>query len=148
MTSASDYLNRVYKVIGHDPGKKGKIDFSIHWDSIAEAKILLIEVRNKQKQLRLIKKDIGFEIKKISYQYEDEASSVSPGFGASLFLGKGTAKSLAASKKRQIRDQKRNNVQPYEAVKRLIDEIILKYDIAKFEITQWIDDYKEIPSDI
>lgn len=143
MASAENYRERVFDVIEHEPNRKGFISFEIKWNSPKEAKVKLSEIRNTQKRLRLIKSQINSEIKIIRHKYDNEVGEVNPGIGATIFLGKGAAKKIAASKKRDIRAQKQNEIRPYEIVKQLISEILVKYDIVKNEIIIWIDENKD-----
>jgi len=138
VASAKDYQKQVCDVL-QAKIRRGKIKLKFRWKSVPEAKATLAEIRQKQKRLRLIKKDINTELRAIRAKYSDKAGSVSPGVITSLALGKGTAKSLAASKRRSIRADRDRELRPYEEVKRVIDGALVELDAAKNRISAWLD---------
>jgi hypothetical protein len=138
VASAKDYQKQVCDVL-QAKIRKGEIKLKFRWESVPEAKATLAEIRQKQKRLRLIKKDVNAELRAIRARYSQKAGGVSPGVISSLVLGKGTAKSLAASKRRNIRADRDRELQPYEEVKRIIDNALVELDEAKYRISAWLD---------
>ncbi len=137
MASADNYRKQVFAIVGASPNWRGNISIHYRWETRAEAQQLLAEIREKQQRLRLLKKDVDAQIKALRSRYERKASSVSPGLGSTLLLGKGKAKSFAASQKREIRAAKDRQVAPFEQVKHLIDHVLVEMDSAKARLVAW-----------
>lgn len=143
MATANHYRENVFQIMECNSNKNDKIELSMHWETIKDAKNKINEITNKKKRLQLLKKDINSEIKLIKIQYDQRINEITPGIGSTLFFGKGTAKSLASTKKKSIRYNKQQDIQPFNEVKRLIDKIIVELDFAKTKIITWIEDEKE-----
>ena len=142
MASANHYKEQIWEIIGQKSNRKGVIDISFSFETIPEAKNFLARIRLMQKRLRLLKKEINAEMKSIRANYSAKVSNVQAGLGSSLLFGKGTAKSLAASKKRDIKAQRDRTLLPYEGGKRIIDRILLETDSTKLQVSTWIESNK------
>lgn len=135
MADAAHYRRQVTEVLGAEQrGKAVQRQFS--WDGVDEAKVVLAQVRQMQKRLRLIKTEVNAEMKAIRTAYSNQISSVSPGLGATVLLGKGGAKSMAASEKRSIRSRRDARLRPYGEVKRFIDEALVELDRVKHAVSE------------
>ena len=142
MASANHYKEQIWEIIGEKPNRKGIIKISFSFETIPEAKNFLAKIRLMQKRLRLLKKEVNAEMKSIRSNYSAKVSNVQAGFGSSLLFGKGTAKSLAASKKREIKAQRNRTLLPYEGVKRIIDRTLVETDSAKLQVSTWLESNK------
>lgn len=106
----------------------------------SDAKNLLKEVRNMQKGIRQIKKEINLEIKAIRQQYKEKSSTA--GAGSALALGllgqRGAARSIRASAKRGVAQERDRTIAPYEELKMKIDGMLIKMDRFKLQLEQYI----------
>ncbi len=113
--------------------------------SCSDAKDLLKGVRNMQKGLRQIKKEINFEIKTIRLEYKEksETAGTSSASFVRLLGKKGAARSMRASAKRRVAQERDRRIISYEELKMKIDDMILKMDQLKLQLEQYIQKEKE-----
>lgn len=108
--------------------------------NVSDARNLLKEVRNMQKGIRQIKKEINLEIKTIRQQYKEKSSTA--GAASSLALGllaqRGVARSIRASAKRGVAQDRDRTIAPFEEPKMRIDDMLIKMDKFKLQLEQYI----------
>jgi hypothetical protein len=121
-----------------------RIELGWEYDTVSKARLALGEVRQMQEQLRFVKKSINADIREMRQSYAPRIDSAGAGWKLTgAFLGaKRSASSLAASKKRAIRQQRDAELHPYENLKLFIDGIILELDRLKLEVQTFIEDIK------
>ena len=114
------------------------LGFSI--SSIEEAKLALKKVRLLQKELRIVKREVNTVMKSIRADYSAKLPDAGSGGGFALRLlgGKGAARQHEALAKRDLRNRRDRELEPYEKLKDYIDSAILSGDRAKLEIEEYI----------
>ncbi|MCP4542605.1 MAG: hypothetical protein GY832_36245 [Chloroflexi bacterium] len=140
MSSTNDFYERIWKIIGARPNQKGEISITYNYDTIPEAKAQLSDIRQKQKNLRLVKKDVNAEIKTIRARYRERIENIKPRGMTSFLVGKGKAKSIAADEKRALRKQQDRELEPYDEIKRNVDNLLVQMDETKIGLTTWLDE--------
>lgn len=135
MASAEEYRRQVAELMGCEIDRKGKIKKYQYRFTGTTPQQLTAEIVQMQKELRLIKKNIDIEIKNIRTYHNNRLTQVHPGIGAMLILGKGSAKSIAATKKKNIRADMQNAINPYESVKHFIDATLVELDGKKVQLS-------------
>lgn len=133
MASAEEYLRQV-RALGFDKKRTFEVNTS------AEAKSLLANIRQWQKELRHIKKNINLEMKAIRARYTQQKSSAGSG-GSTLMnlMGKRRAAGRwRAESNRQLTAQRDRELGPYEQIKTMIDSLLLEMDRVKLQIEQQI----------
>lgn len=138
MSNVNDYEKRVWNTLGSiAKGKK----VHVQWNTVAEAKLQKAKITQVQKELRLIKKEVGTTKKIVNAQYAAEMAKVGKGFGAGVaagLFGKKTAGKINTLNREAKRQQQLNAILPYENVIRLIDGIVVQLDELKLKIESWI----------
>jgi hypothetical protein len=136
MASASDYAGRVNEI-----AETINTDSLNACSSVTEAKTHKARFTQIQKQLRLIKKDIALEKKILNASYTTERTRVGKSFGAALFgglFGRKLLGTINAATRDEIRRNQLQAVASYDAVDRIIDELILQLDHIKIQLDNWI----------
>lgn len=119
--------------------KRGRIRVEMSINNVDEAKRMLKTIRQQQKELRLIKKHVGADMSAIRKSYQSAIDKVGSGSGvAGLFIGKGRAAGIKASEKRQLRNKRDKALQPYNAVKLTIEDLLTQLDATKLRLEQYI----------
>ncbi len=136
MLTAEEYLNRL-KTILQSPVKNNRIVIELHWNSITEARQLLVQIRHMQKEVTLLKKDLNLTMKLIRSSFTSQKATVQAGFLASLG-GARVAGRTRALKREKLRQQQVSKVTPYEYINRLSDEALTRMDNLKIQIQEWI----------
>lgn len=131
--AAQDYLNRVQAVVNK---LKPQIDYS----TIQNAKHSVKLIRNAQKELRAIKKQVNDVMKKIRADYAEQAQKGGGGFSTALRIAgkKKAAGQLNTKVKQQLKQKQEKALEPYEKVKSAIDSSILQLDSVKVQIENLI----------
>jgi len=114
----------------------GALKLSFHWDTILEGKNLPAEVRQMQKELRFIKKDLNETMKEICTAFRQRSASVEPDLLSTL-AGKKWAKQATAKKRLELRRQQVETLAPYEAITHSIDNALLQ-----LEVQIWLEENK------
>lgn len=138
MATVKEYQNRIAAALGAQ--KWGaKMAVSWNYDDAAGARLVLKDLRLKQKELRQIKKEINYDTKAIRQSYQEKIAAVGSGAGLSGFLiGKQRAASMKADQKRKLSKQRDQAIAPYNDLKLTIDRALHQMDGAKLEIEQYI----------
>lgn len=128
-----DYIRKI-NALGIGKLKESKVR------NRSDAQNLLKEIRNMQKGVRQIKKEINLEIKTIRQEYKGKSSTA--GSGSALVMGllgqKGVARSIKASAKRGVAHERDRIIAPYEELKMKIDDMLVKMDRLKLQLEQYI----------
>jgi len=138
MKTAKDYDKKVWETLGTIA--KGK-EIHIKWETIAEAKLHRAKIVQVQKELRLIKKDVGITKKSINSYYVSEKAKVGKGIGAGItsgIFGKKSSGKMNVITRNRLRNSQLNQVAPYDQVSREIDSIIMQLDQLKMKIDTWL----------
>lgn len=117
-------------------GELSKIKISNQTD----AKEVLRRIRDFQKRLRQIKREINLEMKTIRSEYREKTATAGEGLSAvvGLFGKKKLAGSVRASSKRGVTKERDQILAPYEKLKLDIDNILTKLDSAKLKLENYI----------
>lgn len=138
MSGAQDYEKQVRAIIG--TVAKGDT-IQLKWNTLAEAKLRKADITQLQKQLRLVKKDLGLVKKAINSSYTTEKTNIGKGFGASFaagLFGKKAVGSSNAAIRDNLRRKQASDIAPYDKVNRLIDNLLVHLDQVKLQIDSWI----------
>lgn len=133
MSGASDFEKRVRQLV-----PKQGLRFQI--STVSEAKQALAEIRQIQKELRLIKRQMNDIMKAIRAKYASQSGNAGSSGATMMRLlgGKGAARKHQADAKRRLKVQRDKELQPYDSVKRLIDDALVNADRSKLQIEQWM----------
>ncbi len=138
MTSAAEYEKKVWAIV-ETVAKNKKIE--LHFGTIQEAKYHKARITQMQKELKLVRKDIGVTKKAINSSYTSQKTQVGKGLGTSITAGlfgkKAVGKANAVTRD-TLRLAQQNAIRPYENVLRLIDNIIIQLDQLKLQIDSWV----------
>lgn len=139
-----DYVTRIEGVLG-SPLINGEARVHFHYDTLAEVRQQMARVRTLQRNLRLVKKDVGFTIKQVRSSYTAQRAEVGTGLGSGLvagFFGRKAAGRMNAANREDLRRQRLGAIAPYEKVSRFIDELLMQFDTGKTGLQQWMVDRK------
>jgi len=145
--SPEDLIAKIGEIVG-DNVSDGKIDFKYSWDSYEQAKALLVRIRIVQKELRLLKQQVGATISSTKSDFSSARISVGKGVGSSIaasFFGRKKVGRINATRRDDLRRAQIKTVAPYEKVKQIIDQIITKLDEVKGRI-ELSPEYKARPT--
>lgn len=109
--------------------------------SVAEAKSALSRVRNLQKQLRQIKRNVNLDMKTIRAEYQQKmstAASTSSGI-LTLFGQRKMAGTIRADQKRRLGQERDRALQPYQSINLQIDHLLVQLDSVKLQIDEFIE---------
>lgn len=136
MATPQDYERRIKQAL------EGNTQFSVN--TVPEAQLATKRIVQLQKELRLIKKEIGLTIKSLRAQYADQKADVGKaGFGKGVMQGIFGKKSVAhmdATQKDRIRQTQNKQLAPYEALQNNIDRFILEFDGHKVKLESWVNE--------
>ncbi len=107
---------------------------TLTWNSPAQAKQLLGQIRMVQKGLRLVKKDIAITMKTIRSAVTTQSTTMNRSILVSVFFGVRAAGRVRALNREGIRQKEIQILAPYQAVSRSIDDALLRLDAAKLQI--------------
>jgi hypothetical protein len=130
------YQSRIEAILGSF-FRSGRVELNLKFDSPTEVKQHLIHIRQMQKELRLVKKDVVLEMRQIRSAYTRQQSNARPGCLSAL-LGKRAAIHATAMKREKLRGERVEALVPYENVNRMLDEILVKLDEAKNQLEHWL----------
>jgi alkyl hydroperoxide reductase subunit AhpC len=136
MKSADEYLKAVRRVLGI-PVDQSEIHLQWEYDTPEDIKIHLAQIRQIQKELRFLKREISLDVKAIRADYRLNVSNVQAGLLSSL-AGRKFAGHDRALKKESLRQKEREVIFPYESLSRQIDQLIIQLDGAKMQMEHGI----------
>jgi hypothetical protein len=134
----NEYLNEIVETLGATLDASGQLEWGYQYETPAEARLARKQMVNDQKGLRLMKRHINADMKSIRGLYQAQVDAVQPSALLSVFGQKKSAQSLAAQKKREIRVERDRLLEPYMALKRNIDVILLEIDREKVRVDEAI----------
>lgn len=142
MTDPDTFLDEIAKIVEGDRssiGEDERVSAKFSWSTIDEAKVLLKEVRHKQKQIQSIKQRVNQEIKEIRQEYKGYEANVQPPGGLTgFFMGKGQKRSSVARGKRSVAQRRDEALKPYESIKVAIDDLLVQMDGMKIALEKSI----------
>jgi rubrerythrin len=112
--------------------------------SLAEAKTVLAQLRNTQKQLRQIKRNINLDMKAIRAEYRQKSPDAAA-FSSAFLTGLGKRKAAGkrrADAKRRLQAERDRKLAPYDSIKLAIDDLLVKMDGAKALFDDFIETAK------
>lgn len=136
MNNAEDYRKKLMAM--------GLDELEITASSPEEAKKVLAEMRQRQKELRQLKSMLNLDMKTIRNDYEQKKQGAGEGGFAliGLFGKRGLATQHRANAKRQINAKRDQELRPYQNIKMTIDDLLLQIDQIKIQFQQYIDEKK------
>jgi hypothetical protein len=132
MKTAEDYVREVRRILGV-PLDQSEIHLQWEYDTPEDIKKHLAQIRQIQKELRLLKREINADIKTIRAEFKTNISNVQAGFLASL-AGRKFAGHERAIKKEELRNEERKVIYPYESLIRQTDQLIIQLDGTKMQM--------------
>jgi len=143
MVSTQEYMSSVDDIMS-DYLDDGEI--AVYFETTQEAKHHLKTIRLKQKQLRMVKKDVKHSMKIIRSSFTAKSAevgkpSLKTGFMSGL-IGKKKAGKLNALTKESLRRQRDDMLEPYDSVVHRIDSFLLSFDNLKLQLDKWLLDNK------
>jgi len=108
------------------------ISLTSHWDTAPEGKKLLAQARQMQRELWHLKRGVNQTIKELRSAFEERSSNVEADL-LSIF---------AIKKRRELRRQQEEELEPFEAIKLAIDSGLLQLDRIKLEVQTWLAENK------
>jgi exonuclease VII large subunit len=136
MPSVDEFRARFKTIVKNYVDDKGNLAFN--WNSVPEARQHLARIRQMQKEIGLLKKDLKSTMAQVRSSYTAKKSTVQAGFLPSL-SGKKSAGHDRVLKRENLRRQQLNDLAPYEYLDRLLDEVLIKLDATKIRIQESID---------
>lgn len=138
MPKAEDYKRRVDAILAPylDRGQ-----LRINARTPAEAVDHKARVTLMQKEIRLVKREMGAETKAIRAHYSSDIAQTGKGAGGAFqagLFGRKNAGHLNAARKDQMRQEERATLAPFEQVGAYIDQILLALDAAKMALDRQI----------
>jgi hypothetical protein len=136
MSTPQEYLHKIGLIVGDDISD-GEVNLHLSWNNYSEAKALLTRIRTIQKEMRLLKKDVSATISAIKSEFTTARTNVGKSFGAGLaagLFGRRTMGRVNSAQRDDLRRNQINAVEPYERVKRIIDNILHQLDTIKGQI--------------
>jgi hypothetical protein len=114
--------------------------FHIQVSSKVQAKQVLADLTQKQRQLRFLKSRITQDEKEIRAQYQDRLTNAgaTPSNFASLFGKRKLAGSIRADAKREVSRQRDQQLALYAKIKLSIDDFIVQMDGAKLQLRGYL----------
>jgi hypothetical protein len=138
MITAQGYLQRVGQILGQSiNGNELSVSISINWESEEQARALIRDLAFKQKELRLLKKEINLTEQEISKGFVTQRVAVGKTFGwgvARGLLGRRTAGAFSMAKRNDLTMAKDRALRPYRMVTSGVDNLILELDKQKSRI--------------
>ena len=129
MRSAQDYQRQLHNY-----------DLNVSIGSVSEAKAMIKQLSQAQKELRLVKKEIAQDVKMIRSEYSQRmagAAVVSSGV-LTLFGQRKAAGSVRAGEKRRLKSEQDARIQPYQNVSLAIDRMINDMDKSKISLERFV----------
>ena len=134
--AASDFLARINHIVGCDVSKSDST-IRLNWNNYDEGRALIQRLRVMQKELQLLKQEIGATVTAIKSEFTTARTKVGKSFGAGLaagFFGRKTMGRANASHRDSLRRGQMQAVAPYETLKGTIDRLLAVLDQLKGQI--------------
>lgn len=136
MSTPQEFLQRIGLIVG-DNVSDGEVNLHLSWSNYSEARALLTRIRTVQREMRLLKKDVSATISAVRSEYSTArikvGKSVGSGIASALFGARSVGRYNSARRDDLRRSQLRA-IEPYDNVKRIVDQILHQLDVAKGRI--------------
>jgi len=109
------------------------VDLEVRATTIPEARLAIKKLRLRKKQLRQRKKVVNLEMKDIRARYRDKLSGRT---------GRGLFGSIRKASKQAARAERERELEPLQAEKLKIDDLILQIDGAVLKLQEFIEEQK------
>ena len=126
-------VNRIVGVNVTDP----TATINLTWNDRSQGQAHLRSIRQKQKELKLLKREIGATVSALKSEFTTARTAVGKSFGAGLaagFFGRKTMGRVNAGRRDDLRRQQHQTVAPYEHLKLVIDRVVAALDSIKGQI--------------
>jgi hypothetical protein len=136
VSDLTHYFRALELIVG-DKTPDDKITFNFHWTDYVAAKRVIGDIRNMQKEIRLLKKNLTSEMSNVRSHHTTQKTAIGKGVGSALggmLLGRKMVNSMNAVRRDDARVAQHQVMQPYEAMKHLMDQLLAKLDVVKLEI--------------
>jgi hypothetical protein len=135
MTLPEEYMDEI-------SGLGLREDMLIEAHTIPEAKSAVRDIRNLERQLRQIKRNVNLDMKAIRAHYRQRMSTAAATSSAFVgLLGKRKlAGQLRADEKRRLRTERDRRLAPYDQVKYVVDHALNELEGAKGQLHQYIEE--------
>ena len=123
----------------------GEVRVQFPYDTLGEARQQMARIRTLQRELRLVKKEVGFTAKQVRSAFIGQRAEVGTGFGSGLvagFFGRRTAGRMNAARREDLRRGQLEAVAPYEKISRFLENMLVQLDGFKVQLEQWMADRK------
>lgn len=136
MSDLTPYFRALEHVVG-DQTPDDKITFNFHWDDYESGKRLIANIRDMQKQIRLLKKQLSAEMSEVRSHMTTNRTAIGKGVGTALggmIFGRKAMGSMNAARRDDARVAQHRAMQPYEDLKNLMDQVLAKLESTKSHI--------------
>lgn len=135
---AKEYAGRVDALINDYIRETGR--GKLQWDSPREAKLLIARIGQVQKELKLLKKEIGITKQQIRAEFAEARTDVAKsGQLLGAFFGSKTRSAIARGRQNKrvgLREQQEDALAPYDRLIAYIDGKLIEFDRTKLAIEQ------------
>ena len=134
---SNPYIPRVISTLG-PLYKDGKIE-TVTWTSAAEAKQVIAIIRQKKKEIQLIKQEITLAKKQIHSAHSNQRAHT--GVGTGIFkplIGGRTVGKINAISRSANRQHELKQVKPHEEAEQFIARVTTGLDALKLQIETWL----------
>lgn len=140
---SNQYINRVVAILG--PLWRNNRLESVTWTTPAEAKQVVLILRQKKAEIKLVKQDITAHKQQVHAQFANKKAHVGKSAGAGLATGLFGAKIVGKANvlnRNALRQQELQALQPYVDAERFIAQITAGLDQIKGQIDIWLTTHK------
>jgi hypothetical protein len=138
MPTAQDYLQKLADLMGQPAsGNSLQVAIPANFNTAAEARQLIKEYGLKQKELRLLKREVHLTVEEISKAYVSQRIAVGKTVGWGMargLLGRNRAGMFSMAKRNGITMEKDAALKPYRELTMSIDNLILAFDKQKAKL--------------
>lgn len=138
--TASEYTNKFREILGVSAGSN-EVDIPLSVNTVDEAKIAILKLRNYELQLRALRKDLSYEIRSVRAAYADKRAQIGNNLGSALlagFFGRRNAGRTNVLERNSLRQEQSSTIAPYEQVQRDIDKLLNLLSSRKVAIQSWM----------
>lgn len=137
MSKDNAHIAKAESILGILYNKQKDIIEPITWTTAAEAKQAILILRQRIKELRIVKHEVVAAKRQVHANFADKKAYVeSP--GTRLFWGAKAAGKANAAKKHALDQQKLGTLHPYQEAENFIDQAITQLERMKMEMELWL----------
>lgn len=140
---SNPYISRTIAILG--PLWRGNRLDSVTWNGPAEAKQIILVIRQKKAEIKLVKQEITAHKQQVHAQFASKKAHVGKGAGAAIATGLFGAKTVGKANtlnRNALRQQELHALQPYVDAERFIAQINAGLDQIKTQIDIWLTTHK------